>query len=165
MIAIESLYVESPIGGLRLYEQDGAIIRIDWRQTPEPSDDVSGNEARSTLLVQAAEQLDDYFARRRQTFDLPLKPAGASLNQAVWQAMLQIPFGRTRTYGEVSTELQSTAQEVGAACGANPIPIIIPCHRILAAGGRLGGYSGRGGVETKRWLLHFEGALPQLDLF
>jgi len=147
--------LDSPLGPVRIVARDGAIIGLTW-----VADDAAAPVAApSDLLNEAARQLSDYFAGRLKRFDLPLAPGGSPLQRAVWDAMLAIPFGRYRTYGEVAAEVGAPARAVGGACGANPIPVIIPCHRILAAGGKLGGFSARGGVETKVWLLRHEGAL------
>jgi len=141
--------VDTPVGRLGVVEEDGAITRIDW------------NAARrgvpSGLLQNAARQLAGYFAGELEDFDLPLRVAGSGFQRSVCAAMLAIPFGETRTYGEIASIVGGVAQAVGNACGANPIPVIIPCHRVLGAGG-LGGFSGAGGVETKVWLLRHEGA-------
>ena len=152
---IARLTVASPLGALAVSARDGAIVALDWGLAPV--------EDRSNLLLTAAQQLDAYFYCELHAFDLPLAPAGSPFQQAVWREMLAIPRGRTRTYGEIAARLSGAARAVGMACGANPIPIIIPCHRVLAAGGRMGGYSGRGGVTTKRFLLELEGARPAPD--
>ncbi|HTS94711.1 MAG TPA: methylated-DNA--[protein]-cysteine S-methyltransferase [Stellaceae bacterium] len=143
--------IPSPIGLLAIEEQDGAIVALHWRRARK--------EEPTPLLQEAAEQLADYFAKSRRDFDLPMKPAGSPFERAVWDAMLRIPYGETRSYGEIAREIEGEARDVGAACGTNPLPILIPCHRILAGGGRLGGYSGKGGGETKTLLLTLEGAL------
>ncbi len=111
----------------------------------------------SPLLRMAEAQVAGYFAGQRQAFDLPLAPAGGALQQRFLAILLAIPFGETRRYGEIARELGVSAQAVGQLCGANPIPILIPCHRVLAASG-LGGFSGGAGVETKVALLKLEGA-------
>ena len=143
--------VPSPLGPLALEEQDGALVEVHWRKARA--------EADTPLLRNAARQLAEYFARTRREFDLPMKPAGSLFERAVWDAMLRIPYGQTRSYGELAQEVGGAARAVGAACGTNPLPILIPCHRVLAGGGRLGGYSGKGGTETKTMLLALEGAL------
>ena len=143
--------VPSPIGLLAIEEEDGAIVALHWRRARK--------ESPTPLLQEAAEQLADYFARTRRDFDLPMKPTGSTFERAVWDAMLRIPYGQTRSYGEIAHEVEGDPRDVGAACGSNPLPIFIPCHRILAGGGRLGGYSGKGGGETKTLLLALEGAL------
>ncbi len=143
----------TPIGGVGLLEQDGAITEVYWtNQEVAPT---------TPLLTSAVEQLRAYFAGELRDFDLPLAPAGGEFQQSVHKALLAIPFGQTRTYGEIAKDLNSYGQPVGAACGANPIAIIIPCHRVLSAQG-LGGFSARGGVETKIALLKHEDAYPFL---
>jgi len=145
--------VQSPVGPLTLTERDGAIVEVTWRAR------VGAKTHASPLLDEARQQLAAYFARKLMRFDLPLAPAGSEFQQQVWQAMLRIPFGATKTYGEIATALGANARAVGGACGSNPIPVIIPCHRIVGAGDTLGGYSGAGGAATKRFLLTLEGAL------
>ncbi len=113
----------------------------------------------AALLAEAAGQLAEYFAGRRRDFDLPLAPAGSPFQRRAWAELGRIPYGATVSYGTLARRLGSAAQAVGQACGANPLPIVIPCHRVLAAGGALGGYSGDGGLETKCALLRLEGAL------
>lgn len=147
--------VDSPVGRLTVIERDGAITRLTW-QDPPPAEVA---EVTPPLLA-AAKQLAEFFAGQRDAFDLPLEPAGSAFQKAVWRAMLAIPLGQTLTYGEIAGQVGGVARAVGGACGANPIPVIIPCHRVVAAAGRLGGFSGAGGVATKRQLLTFEGALP-----
>jgi methylated-DNA-[protein]-cysteine S-methyltransferase len=145
--------VDTPIGRLGVTERSGAIVRVSWR-TPEPG--------RSTpLLAEAARQIAAYFAGDLRDFDLPLDPGGNSRERRVFAAMRAIPYGQTRTYGEIARALDMRPDEVGQGCAANPIPVIIPCHRVLAADG-LGGYSGAGGVETKIALLKLEGGYPLL---
>lgn len=150
------LSLHSPLGDLTLTEEDGAIVALDWGRAPKEF------QGETKLLTRAKNQLDAYFAGARQKFTLPLRPAGSAFQQSVWAAMQAIPYGQTLTYGEIAQQVEGSARAVGTACGANPIPIIIPCHRVLAAGGRLGGYSGDGGATTKRSLLRLEGALLEL---
>ena len=145
-----SLSMPSPIGQLTIDEADDAIVAIRWADAP------AGNG--SPLLAEAERQLRRYFAGALDRFDLPLNPAGSPFEERVWAAMRRIPFGQTRSYGELATLVGSAPRAVGRACGRNPIPIVIPCHRVLAQGG-LGGYSGAGGVATKQALLALEGAL------
>ena len=106
-------------------------------------------------------QLAAYFDGRLKIFDLPLIPKGDAFQQSVCQAMLDIPYGETTTYGEIAAKLDTYGQPVGNACGANSIPIIIPCHRVLGAHG-VGGYSGEGGIERKIELLKMEDGFPYL---
>ena len=145
-----SLTITTPVGGLVIDQRDEAIVRVRW-----------ANEQRSEqtpLLGEAARQLNAYFAGRLAEFDLPLAAAGSAFEQRVWEAMRAIPYGQTRTYGELAHVTNSGPRAVGGACGKNPIPIIVPCHRVLARGG-LGGYSGGTGLPTKQWLLALEGRL------
>lgn len=144
--------IDGPYGPLTLSEDGGVITRLDWRAVP-------GEE--TPLLTEAARQLAAYFAgTRRAPFDLPLAFL-PGLKGQVQRAMCAIPYGETRTYGDLSRMLGAPAQAIGQACGANPIPILIPCHRVLGATG-LGGFSAPGGVETKVALLRHEGAASLL---
>jgi methylated-DNA-[protein]-cysteine S-methyltransferase len=145
-----SLSISSPIGNLVVDEDDDAITAIRWADEREPNG--------SKLLAEAARQLDAYFVGKLSHFDLPLRPAGSDFDHRVWSAMQKIPYGKTHSYGELAAEIGSAPRAVGGACGKNPIPIVIPCHRVLAKTG-LGGYSGSGGVKTKQALLTLEGAL------
>ena len=140
--------VPSPLGPLVVEEEDGYLVRVTWSDAP--------GQGGSALLDEAAAQLAAYFAGARQVFDLPLRLSSA-LTGDVQRAMLSIPFGETTTYGAIARRLGVPAQAVGQACGANPLPVIVPCHRVLGASG-LGGFSAAGGVETKVWLLRHEGA-------
>lgn len=145
-----SLTIETPTGPLRITEAADAIVGVVWDRTGRPGGDAT------PLLERAADQLTDYFARRRQAFDLPLRPQGSAFQQAVWRYMQAIPYGETRTYGQAAEALGSMPRAVGTACGRNPVPVLIPCHRIVGAGGRMTGFSGGDGVETKRALLAIE---------
>ncbi|MBP2229818.1 methylated-DNA-[protein]-cysteine S-methyltransferase [Azospirillum agricola] len=142
------LTVGSPLGDLLLSSADGALTGVSWGR-------VDGDRP-DAVLDAAARQLEAYFAGTLRHFDLPLKPAGTPFRQSVWSAMLAIPYGGTATYGGMARALGSGPRAIGGACGANPIPIIIPCHRVLGSGGAAGGYSGQGGLETKAWLLDLE---------
>jgi methylated-DNA-[protein]-cysteine S-methyltransferase len=145
------LVVSTPIGDLTIFEEGGAIVALEFGRAPA----VAGKP--SALLKRAARQLAEYFDDRRKTFDLPLKPAGTAFQRRVWARLAAIPYGKVETYGALANKLRSAPRAVGGACGANPIPILIPCHRVLGANGGLGGYSGAGGVATKRFLLAREG--------
>lgn len=150
---IISAEIPSPFGSLSISEQNGAIVKVDWKQPENPNT--------SPLLEEAADQLEAYFCGKLKTFDLPLKPTGDVFQQSVCQLMLEIPYGETTTYGAIADKLDTYGQPVGKACGGNSIPIIIPCHRVLAADG-IGGYSGDGGIERKIELLKLEGGFPFL---
>jgi methylated-DNA-[protein]-cysteine S-methyltransferase len=118
---------------------------------------------RNSIAFLACVQIQAYLEDPAYRFDLPLKFGGTRHRVSVWEAMQRIPAGKTRSYGELATELGSSARAVGGACGANPIPLVIPCHRVIAAGGDIGGFMGaraEGFERTiKRWLLEHEGAL------
>lgn len=174
--------VSSPLGSLTVTATETAIVKLDWGSRGASRPSFAADETPATaanLLAEAARQLEIYFRDGKFQFNLPLEPAGTDFQRAVWDFMLAIPAGRTRSYGEAASAVTSVsaanaetntpnARAVGSACGANPIPVIIPCHRILAAGGDAGGYSGKGGLETKRWLLRHEGAYvpsEQVSLF
>lgn len=145
-----TIRVPTQFGVLSVTETEGAITRVTW-------DGPAEGEV-TPLLREAARQIEAYDAGRLTRFDLPLRVEGSAFQRAVCEAMLQIPFGETRTYGEIARALDHPAQAVGRACGGNPIPVLIPCHRVLGAGGKLTGFSGKGGVETKVALLRHEGA-------
>jgi methylated-DNA-[protein]-cysteine S-methyltransferase len=145
--------IDTPVGRLGITERDGQIVRVSWSPSPDGEP--------TPLLAEAARQMAAYFAGELTAFDLPLDPGGSVLERGVFDAMRAIPYGQTRTYGDIASELGTYGQPVGQACGANPIPVIIPCHRVLSATG-LGGYSGAGGIETKIALLKLEGGYPFL---
>jgi methylated-DNA-[protein]-cysteine S-methyltransferase len=144
--------LDSPLGPLTLVARDGALAMV---SLPGFS---ALESAHDPVLDEAARQLDAYFAGKRRSFDLPLKASGTDWQKRVWNALCAIPFGETATYGDIARALgQPTAtRAVGAANGRNPIPIVVPCHRVIGADGTLTGYGG--GLPTKRWLLAHEGA-------
>ena len=149
--ALQQMVYHSPLGAVAVAEAGGMIIGLSW----------SGRTTQvSPLLREACAQLDAYFAGKLQDFDLPLD-MGSGFQGQVRRAMAAIPFGQTRTYGDLAREIGMPAQAIGQACGANPIPILIPCHRVLAATG-LGGFSAKGGVDSKVFLLRLEGAASLL---
>jgi methylated-DNA-[protein]-cysteine S-methyltransferase len=143
--------LESPIGPLRLIASDTALIAIDFDAAADSSDDRD-----HPLLARARRQLSEYFAGSRSVFDLPLAPEGSQWQRAVWTALGAIPFASTPSYAEIARALgrPKAARAVGAANGKNPIPIVIPCHRVIGADGSLTGYGG--GIEKKRWLIDHE---------
>lgn len=141
----------SPVGPLTIFEEDGAIVAVEWGWPPET------DEAPSPLLEQARDQLEEYFDGKRTRFDLPLAPMGTAFQKKVWQALREIGHGSTKSYGELAKDLGTAPRALGGACGRNPIPIIIPCHRVLASDRKLGGYSGLDGIDTKLFLLKLEG--------
>ncbi len=145
---------DSPVGPLVLRERDGAIVSLGWGRPR--------SERQTPLLLSAAGQLEGYFSRKREAFELPLAPEGEEFDRRVWREMQAIPYGRTLTYGEIASRLGGDPRDVGTACGRNPLPILIPCHRVVGANGALVGYSGARGLETKQALLALEGVLLPL---
>lgn len=145
--------INSQFGRLGIAETNGHVTHLLWHAHNEGDG--------SPLLQEALRQLQAYLDDKLDQFDLPLAPAGTEFQQKVYAAMLAIPKGHTRSYGDIANDLDVAAQPVGQACGSNPIPIIIPCHRVVAGNG-LGGFSASGGVETKIQLLKFERAYSLL---
>jgi O-6-methylguanine DNA methyltransferase len=165
-----SLVIHTPLGPMALAATDAGLCRCEFlgamgaAQDPArgPSGGGGGADA-ARIAAAAAEQLAAYFAGARREFAVPLDlRAGTAFQRAVWGALLAIPFGRTRSYGEVARSLgrRGASRAIGAANGRNPIAIIVPCHRVVDAGGGLHGYGG--GLWRKRWLLEHEGAWPGL---
>ncbi|MFK7743537.1 MAG: methylated-DNA--[protein]-cysteine S-methyltransferase [Roseobacter sp.] len=141
--------IETQFGSLVVTQNADTITSVGWGRAE--------HEAATSLLDQAVRQLAEYDAGTRKVFDLPLRVHGSDFQRAVCDAIYAIPFGETVTYGDIAKSLGAPAQAVGGACGSNPIPIIIPCHRVMGAKG-LTGFSGAGGVETKVALLRHEKA-------
>ncbi len=139
----------TPTGPFWVEAMGGAINHAGWGAAPPTTDD--------PVLTLALTEIAAYFAGTLTRFTVPLNPQAKGLRAQFLQALLAIPFGETRTYGQLAKQLNTPAQAIGQACGANPIPLLIPCHRVLGAGS-LGGYSGGQGVETKVALLRHEGA-------
>lgn len=153
-LSLSTWIVASPLGGLALTATDEAITILNWTEAP-----ANVGDPNHQILRQAARELAAFFADPATTFTVPTSPSGSAFEQAVWREMCAIPSGQTRSYGDLAAATGRPARSVGGACGANPIPVIIPCHRVVGADGGLVGYSGKGGTETKRWLLQYEGAL------
>ena len=149
---MNAAFVDTPVGRLRIVADGAAVTAVSW------CDASRGRGAAAGVLAEAVAQIAAWFAGRLDTFSLPLAPAGTPFQRRVWRALEAVPYGRTKTYGDIARDVGSAPRAVGRACGANPIPIVVPCHRIVAAGGGLGGYSGAGGGDTKRRLLAFEAA-------
>jgi len=144
-----AISLDSPVGPLAVIADQGAIVSVDWHHVDHPEPTPELEEARKQLLA--------YFGGTLTEFDLPLRVDASEFQQQVCDRIYAIPFGETCTYGDIAKDLNVPAQAVGSGCGGNPIPIIIPCHRVLGAS-NLGGFSGKGGVEAKVWLLKHEGA-------
>lgn len=147
-------YLETPIGVLRLVSEDGHLTRIEFEnQYSEHADRSAGD----TVLHESARQLSEYFAGQRRVFSLPLAPGGTPFQRAVWRALRDIPYGESRSYRDIARAVGNPAavRAVGAANGRNPLPIVVPCHRVIGSDGRLTGFAG--GLEAKSFLLQLEG--------
>ena len=150
--------VDSPIGRLEVTSDGESITSLSIERAGALP--LEGVPERSTpVLERAVEQLREYFAGTRTDFDLPVSLAGTEFQKAVWNELVELPFGGVVSYGELgnATGRATAGRAVGGAVGANPIPIIVPCHRVLASDGRITGYSGGNGIPTKVWLLDHEG--------
>ncbi|HEX7406425.1 MAG TPA: methylated-DNA--[protein]-cysteine S-methyltransferase [Candidatus Binatia bacterium] len=166
VVRIAERVLKTPVGVLQVAASDDAILYIELprRRGSEPRFErwLHGRLLRrgeTPVLRAALAQLRQYFAGKRRRFDVPVDPAGTEFQQRVWRLVADIPYGETVSYGRLAAELggPELARAVGAAVGANPIPIVIPCHRVIGADGSLTGY--RGGLQMKIWLLRHEGAL------
>ncbi len=144
------LSLHTPLGALTVSAEGDAIVALDWGwgRDQEPTG----------LLREACDQLHAFLDGERTGFDLPLRPDGSAYQRRVWDALRAIPYGERRTYAELAARAGGSARSVGGANSRNPLPILIPCHRVVSAGG-IGGYTGGEGLETKRYLLALEAGL------
>ena len=144
-------FYDTPVGKLCIWEEDDSITRVTWSKVPQEY-----IQEETELILNCKIQLEEYFAGNRKQFDLPLAPKGTDFQKRVWKALTDIPYGETRTYGEIAAAVGSpkAARAVGMANNKNPIGIIVPCHRVVGADGKLVGYAG--GMEKKEWLLNLE---------
>lgn len=152
----------TPIGTLRLVAGDAGVARIDFPESRHPvPDDAAWSRAPHAMLDTLCTQLDAYFDGTLRHFDVPLAPTGTPFQRDVWHALARIPFGATWSYAQLATHVgkPTATRAVGAANGRNPLPIVLPCHRVIGADGSLTGFGG--GLPTKRFLLELEGALPR----
>ena len=148
--------VASPVGELTLVAEDGALVRLQMDGARQVADPVTLGVRDDRGLAEAVRQLGEYFAGDRTEFDLQLAPAGNAFEHRVWALLREIPYGETRSYGDLARALGDVgfSQAVGAANGRNPIAIVVPCHRVIGADGSLVGYAG--GLDRKRFLLALE---------
>lgn len=151
----------TPIGKLGISEDGGAIVSIVFDSEPTLKD-IKYQE--TDLIKEASKQLSAYFRGQRHGFDLPLTLKGTDFQQKVWQALLQIPYGKTASYGQIAKAIgnDKASRAVGMACNRNPLPILIPCHRVVGANGNLVGYAG--GLDIKQYLLSLEQTYQQSPL-
>jgi methylated-DNA-[protein]-cysteine S-methyltransferase len=150
------LVINSPVGKLLLVASDNGLVAIEVRR-PKSSKATEKNEAAQKILAATEKQLMQYFAGKRMKFDLPLDLVGTSFQQQAWRALCRVPYGTTISYGQQAKNIKKPKafRAVGSANGKNPIPIVVPCHRVVAGNGSLGGYSL--GLKMKRQLLGLEG--------
>ena len=157
--------MNSPIGKLKLVANANALVAIlSERERPNRLRlDVPNVDRQHPILVEAERQLSDYFAGKRTQFELPLEPGGTEFQKKVWRNLRRIPFGKTRSYGDIARTVGSprASRAVGAACGKNPLSIVVPCHRVLGSNGALTGFGG--GLETKAELLALEAQALQIE--
>ena len=149
----KAFYYETPLVKIGIAEEHGAITNIFFGTSVAPEE---FETVETPLIRKAHKQLQEYFAKKRTVFDLPLAPEGTAFERDVWDALLTIPYGKVRTYGDIAAKVGNpkACRAVGRANGANPISIIIPCHRVIGANGKLTGYSA--GMEFKEFLLKLE---------
>ena len=158
--------IDSPVGPLMLAADEHGLRHIEFRENRHPADHGGWHGGDSDLLRAAEAQLGEYFAGTRTTFDLPLAPRGTDFQVSVWRELARIPFGTTISYAQLAVRMgnANAMRAVGAANGRNPLPIVLPCHRVIGADGALVGFGG--GLPVKEFLLRLEGALPETaDLF
>jgi methylated-DNA-[protein]-cysteine S-methyltransferase len=148
--------VESPIGPLTVVRADGVLVQVLFDQPGRPPDPAVLGVRDDAAFADLAAQLEEYFAGERTAFDVELRAEGNDLQRGVWELMTRIPYGGTRSYGDLARDLgdRTLAQAVGTACGRNPLPVVIPCHRVVGADGALVGFGG--GLPRKRFLLDLE---------
>jgi len=172
MSTLAATHMPSPIGTLTIVAHDTAVVAIRWdtdgddadpdahnpvdRRLGDPAHWVEVDPSSHPVLAAAVAQLGEYFSGRRTEFDLPIDPVGTDFQRRAWRELEQIPFGETITYGEQAVRLgdRNKTRAVGSANGKNPIPIVVPCHRVVGADGTLTGFAG--GLDTKAWLLDHE---------
>jgi methylated-DNA-[protein]-cysteine S-methyltransferase len=144
--------LHTPVGEITIFAEADALVALEWGRGSGAYFEASADP----LLRDALRQLNAYFDGDLAAFDLPLKPAGTAFQTRVWEELGRIRIGMTKTYGDVAKAVGSAARAIGQANARNPLPILIPCHRVVAAAGQLGGYSGGNGHDTKLWLLSHE---------
>lgn len=153
--------VDSPLGKISIAATSRGVSHLEILPNTGRPKEFSDSVKATQILASASLQLEEYFASKRKDFDLPLDLVGTEFQRSVWNELLKIEFGETMSYGEVAKAVSRplAARAIGGAVGANPIPIIIPCHRVMGSTGKLTGYSATGGVVTKTKLLKLEGVL------
>lgn len=156
-------HLDSPVGTLTVAATDAGLHAIEFPRNRHPADREGWEEGDHALIDLAARQLDEYFAAQRHAFDLPLAPRGTEFQRTVWMTLAEIGYGETISYAQLAQRVgkPTAMRAVGAANGRNPLPIVLPCHRVIGADGSLTGFGG--GLPTKQFLLELEGALAKAD--
>jgi methylated-DNA-[protein]-cysteine S-methyltransferase len=154
---------DSPVGPLLLAGDARALTRVHFQAGPHPLRPPPDWRREAARFTDVTRELAEYFARERRAFSVPLAMEGSEFQRSVWRALVAIPYGETISYGELARRVGSVARAVGLANGANPLPIVVPCHRVIGADGSLTGFGG--GLTVKRALLELEGAACVTDLF
>lgn len=166
-MTVHTTFIESPVGPLFLAASAQGLHAIEFRENRHPvKRGESWQEGDNIVLRTTRKQLDEYFTGKRKTFDLPLSPTGTDFQRLVWMTLATIPYGNTISYAQLAARVgkPTAMRAVGSANGRNPLPIVLPCHRVIGADGSLTGFGG--GLPTKQFLLKLEGALPPAyDLF
>ena len=154
---LTSLAIDTPIGPLTIFATDKAVTRLDFAA----GESISASPESMAVADQAASELGQYFAGQRKSFEVSVELQGTDFQKSVWREISRVNFGETKTYAELAGAIGNpkAARAVGGAVGANPVPIIVPCHRIMGAAGNLTGYSGGTGIPTKIQLLELEGLM------
>ena len=145
---ITSLSFSTSVGWITLFEKSNKIISLEWGRVKL--------QAESYLLKAAKTEIIEYINKERKKFSIPLSPTGTNFQKSVWAIIENIPYGETRTYGDIANQINSAPRPIGGACSKNPIPIIIPCHRVIGTKNKLTGFSGGFGVQTKQSLIKLE---------
>jgi len=145
--------IDSPVGPVSVYGRGDAIVYLEMAHEP------ASNSNRSPVVESALSQLAEYFAGKRTVLDFPVAPKGTDFQMAVWREIARVPFGETITYAEIAAKIGKplASRAVGGAVGSNPVALVIGCHRVMGASGKITGFSGGDGIPTKRWLLAHEG--------
>lgn len=140
---------QTPLGVMCVTEKNGSLVSFDWEE---------GGTDDCPVLIEAEKQVNEYFTGKRRSFDLPLAPVGTPFQHSVWNALLEVPYGEMQTYAQIARRINSPKafRAVGMACNRNPLPVFIPCHRIIGSSGQLTGYAG--GLDRKKLLLDLENA-------
>lgn len=156
-------HLDSPVGTLTLAATDDGLHAVEFPRNRHPADRDGWREGQHPLLDLTAKQLDEYFSAKRRVFDLPLAPRGTAFQRGVWLTLAGIGYGETISYAQLAQRIgkPTAMRAVGAANGRNPLPIVLPCHRVIGADGSLTGFGG--GLPAKQFLLELEGALPRRD--